>query len=78
MASNFDFDRLDPITLEQTLSYLRADPEPQMQDVSFSALLDDAVGDGDWLMEQGDLEGDLADEGEEVQMQGDGIEDQLK
>ena len=78
MASNFDFDRLDPITLDQTLSYLRADPEPQMEDVSFSALLDDAVGEGDWLMEQGGLEGGLDDGWEEMQMQGDGMEDQSR
>lgn len=41
----FDFDRLDPIALEQTLAYLKAHPEPE----DFQALMDDAVAEKDWL-----------------------------
>jgi hypothetical protein len=41
----FDFDRLDPIALEQTLAYLKAHPEPE----DFQALMDDAVAERDWL-----------------------------
>lgn len=39
-----DFDRLDPIALEQTLAYLRTHPEPE----GFEAMLDDAVAERDW------------------------------
>jgi hypothetical protein len=41
----FDFDRLDPIALEQTLAYLKAHPEPE----DFQAMMDDAVAEKDWL-----------------------------
>jgi hypothetical protein len=50
----FDFDRLDPIALEQTLAYLKAHPEPQ----GFEAMMDDAVAERDWL----------ADDGQDVEM----------
>jgi hypothetical protein len=45
----FDFDRLDPIALEQTLAYLKAHPEPE----DFQALMDDAVAEKDWLGDVG-------------------------
>lgn len=49
---SFDFDRLDPIALEETLAYLRQHPEPLAEDViSFRAMLDDAVGEMDWMAE---------------------------
>lgn len=41
----FDFDRLDPIALEQTLAYFRAHPEPE----DFQAMMDDAVAEKDWM-----------------------------
>ena len=50
---SFDFDRLDPIALEQTLAYLRAHPEPE----DFQAMMDDAVAEKDWLDGDGGLEG---------------------
>jgi hypothetical protein len=46
---SFDFDRLDPIALEQTLAYLKAHPEPE----DFQALMDDAVAEKDWLGDVG-------------------------
>ena len=49
---SFDFDRLDPIALEETLAYLRQHPEPLAEDViGFRAMLDDAVGEMDWMAE---------------------------
>jgi hypothetical protein len=45
----FDFDRLDPIALEQTLAYLKEHPESE----GFEAMLDDAVADRDWLVGDG-------------------------
>lgn len=55
---SFDFDRLDPIALEQTLAYLRDNPEPLPEDLEafgFQGMLADAVAEGDWL--EGGLEG---------------------
>jgi hypothetical protein len=57
----FDFDRLDPIALEQTLAYLKAHPEPE----DFQALMDDAVAERDWLVDEG-----MQDIGMEVGMEG--------
>jgi hypothetical protein len=52
---SFDFDRLDPIALEDTLAYLRQHPEPPADDValfgSYQGLLDDAVAEKDWMAE---------------------------
>jgi hypothetical protein len=47
--NTFDFDRLDPIALEQTLAYLRAHPEPE----DFQALMDDAFAEKDWMADGG-------------------------
>jgi hypothetical protein len=52
IASNIDLSRLDALTFEQTLAYLRAHPEPQPGDVLFQALLDDAVKVWDWMDEE--------------------------
>jgi hypothetical protein len=46
---SFDFDSLDPVALEQTLSYLEAYPEPQDHDLSFVQDFNDAVAERDWL-----------------------------
>jgi len=52
---SFSFDRLDPIALEQTIAYLRANPEPCSEDIAFAkgmsytAMLEDAVEGKDWL-----------------------------
>jgi hypothetical protein len=50
---SFDFDRLDPIALEDTLTYLRQHPEPSAEDVAlfdgYQGLLEDAVGERDWM-----------------------------
>jgi hypothetical protein len=59
--NTFDFDRLDPIALEQTLAYLRAYPEPE----DFQAMMDDAVAEKDWL--DGD---EMHDIGMDVEMGG--------
>jgi hypothetical protein len=59
---SFDFDSLDPITLEQTLAYLEANPEPQDSDVSFQPMLDDAVAEGDWLGDAMQREQEVDDE----------------
>jgi len=52
---SFDFDRLDPIALEDTLAYLRQHPDPPAEDVAllggFQGLLADAVGEQDWMAE---------------------------
>ena len=55
---SFDFDRLDPIALEETLAYLKQHPEPPAEDVAlfasyqgFTGLMDDAVAEMDWLAE---------------------------
>ena len=58
---SFDFDRLDPIALEQTLAYLKAHPEPE----DFQAMMDDAVAEKDWL--DGD---EMHDIGMDVEMGG--------
>jgi hypothetical protein len=51
---SFDFDRLDPIALEDTLAYLRQHPEPPAEDVALfddcQGLLEDAVGERDWMV----------------------------
>ena len=47
---SFDFDRLDPIALEETLAYLRQHPEPLAEDIiSCQALMADATMDMDWM-----------------------------
>ena len=46
---SFDFDSLDKVALEQTLSYLNAYPEPQDHDLSFVQTFNDAVAERDWL-----------------------------
>jgi hypothetical protein len=52
---SFDLDRLDAVALEQTIAYLRANPEPRSEDIAFAdgmpytAMLDDAVEGKDWL-----------------------------
>ncbi len=54
---SFNFDRLDQVALDQTIAYLRANPEPSPEDIAFAngmsytALLDDAVEGTDWLGE---------------------------
>lgn len=52
---SFDFDRLDPIALEDTLAYLRQHPEPPVEDIAlfsgYQDLLDDAVAERDWMAE---------------------------
>ena len=55
---SIDFDRLDPIALEETLAYLKQHPEPPAEDVAlfasyqgFSGLMDNAVGEMDWMAE---------------------------
>ncbi len=55
---SIDFDRLDPIAVGQTLAYLRQHPEPPAEDVAlcgsyqdFTGLMDDAVGEMDWMAE---------------------------
>jgi hypothetical protein len=52
---SFDFDRLDPIALEDTLAYLRQYPEPPAEHVAlfggYQGMLDDAVGEQDWMAE---------------------------
>ena len=52
---SFDFDRLDPIALEDTLAYLRQHPEPTAEDIalcgSYQGMLDDAVAERDWMAE---------------------------
>lgn len=56
---SFDFDRLDPIALEDTLAYLRQHPEPPAEDIAlfadggYQGLVDDAVGDWDWMAVSG-------------------------
>jgi len=49
---NIDFDRLDPIALEETLAYLREHPEPRPNDFAlfgYQDMLDDAVAEMDWM-----------------------------
>ena len=52
---SFDFDRLDAVALEQTMAYLRANPETRPDDIalakrmSYTAMLDDAVEGKDCL-----------------------------
>jgi hypothetical protein len=50
---SFDFDRLDPIALEDTLAYLRQHPEPPAEDIalfaSYQSLLDDEVAERGWM-----------------------------
>jgi hypothetical protein len=52
---SFDFDRLDPIALEDTLAYLRQHPEPPAEDIAlfggYQGLLADAVSERDWMAE---------------------------
>lgn len=54
----FDFDRLDAEAFEATVAYLNANPEPRMEDLAlmgfptFTAMLEDAVGDVDWVGER--------------------------
>jgi hypothetical protein len=52
-TQSFDFDRLDPVALEDTLAYLRQHPEPPAEDVAifgdYQGLLEDAVGGRDWM-----------------------------
>ena len=50
---SFDFNRLDPIALEQTLAYFRDNPEPRPEDVGYQNLLEDATGEHDWLVGDG-------------------------
>jgi len=60
---SFDFDRLDPIALEDTLAYLRQHPEPPAEDVAlfddYQGLLEDAIEEVDWM--DGPLE-DMGDQ----------------
>jgi hypothetical protein len=52
---SFNLDRLDPIALEQTLAYLRANPEPRMGDAalfSYGDMLEDAVKERDWMVDE--------------------------
>jgi hypothetical protein len=51
MPFNIDFGSLDPNVLEQMLDYLRANPDPQPDDVSFQALVDDAIAARDWMLD---------------------------
>jgi hypothetical protein len=50
---SFDFDRLDPIALEDTLAYLRQHPEPPAEDVAlfddYHGLLEVRVGERDGM-----------------------------
>jgi hypothetical protein len=54
---SFDFDRLDRQAFEDTVAYLKANPEPRPVDFalmghgSYSAMLDDAMGGVDWMVE---------------------------
>ena len=55
---SFEFDRLDPVALEETLAYLKQHPEPPAEDVALfgsyqglTGLMDDAVGEMDWMAE---------------------------
>lgn len=52
---SFDPHRLDTVALEQTIAYLKANPEPHPEGkafasgMSYTAMLDDAVEARDWL-----------------------------
>jgi hypothetical protein len=49
MASNFNFDSLDKDTLEATVEWFRANPEPPADGGGFQAMLDDALDGNDWM-----------------------------
>lgn len=46
---SFDFDMLEPVTLEKTLKYLRATPGPVIGDHPVSHHAEDAIRGDDWL-----------------------------
>jgi hypothetical protein len=45
MASNFDFNSLDPVALEAMLEFFEQNPEPP----TFEEMLRDATGQWDWI-----------------------------
>lgn len=62
---SFDFDRLEPIALDQTLEYLRALPEPGMEDYAvgdYRSMVEDAIGENDWLEKAVKAEGRLRED----------------
>jgi hypothetical protein len=64
---SLDFDRLDPIALEATLTYLGQHPEPSAEDIAlfggYRGMLDEVVGERDWMVEPG--EGEMRDMGDQ-------------
>jgi len=58
MDSSFDFDSLNPVTLEQTLAYLKApaEQEPVETFTSYQSMLDDSLTGASWLDEAQQLQ----------------------